>query len=141
MINLRHVLTIIILVSFSGCISQPAPSETSVPTKQLPLIIEYYFPIRQPTPSETSVPIVTPTFIPIVTPTVIPTHVGVVTASISLESSAKNITIYVPVLLDENKTVLKMYDTPEITGNVTTAIVDTEHGSSQDKQIRAVKHK
>ncbi len=51
-------------------------------------------------------------------------------ASIDWESSAENITIYVPVLLDENKTVLKMYDTPVITGNVKTAIVDTEHGKA-----------
>jgi len=51
-------------------------------------------------------------------------------ASISLESSNENFTIYVPVLLDENKNVLKMYDTPAISGNVTTAIVDTEHGKA-----------
>ncbi|MCZ7382447.1 MAG: hypothetical protein O8C64_12870 [Candidatus Methanoperedens sp.] len=104
--NFKHVLTVIIFVSvFSGCISQPVPSETSVPT-------------------------VIPTVIPPVTPTVIPTHAGMVQASISLESSAENITIYVPVLLDENKTVLKMYDAPEIIGNVTTAIIDTEHGKA-----------
>lgn len=114
MINLRHVLTIIILVSvFSGCISQPAPSETSVPT-----VIP------------TDIPTVTLTVTPTVTPTVIPTHAGMVRASISLESSPENVTIYVPVLLDENKTVLKMYYTPEIIGNVTTAIVDTEHGKA-----------
>ncbi len=49
---------------------------------------------------------------------------------ISIESIAENITIYVPVLLDENKTVLKMYETPEITGNVSTAIIDTEYGKA-----------
>ncbi|NOR47119.1 MAG: hypothetical protein GQ533_03605 [Methanosarcinaceae archaeon] len=49
---------------------------------------------------------------------------------ISIESSAENITIYVPVLLDENKTVLKMYETPQITGNVSTAIIDTEYGKA-----------
>jgi hypothetical protein len=47
-----------------------------------------------------------------------------------MESSTENITIFVPVLLDENKNVLKMYDTPVITGNITTAIVDTEHGKA-----------
>jgi hypothetical protein len=36
----------------------------------------------------------------------------------------------VPVLLDENKTVLKMYETPEITGNVSTTIIDTEYGKA-----------
>jgi len=50
--------------------------------------------------------------------------------SIYIESSAENITIYVPVLLDENKTVLKMYENPEITGNVTTAVIDTEYGKA-----------
>jgi hypothetical protein len=50
--------------------------------------------------------------------------------SIHIESSAENITIYVPVLLDENKTILKMYETPEITGNVTTAVIDTEYGKA-----------
>jgi hypothetical protein len=49
---------------------------------------------------------------------------------ISIESSAENITIYVPVLLDENKNVLKMYENPEITGNVTTAVIDTEYGKA-----------
>jgi hypothetical protein len=33
-------------------------------------------------------------------------------------------------LLDENKTVLKMYENPEITGNVTTAVIDTEYGKA-----------
>ena len=50
--------------------------------------------------------------------------------SIYIESIAENITIYVPVLLDENKTVLKMYETPQITGNVSTAIIDTEYGKA-----------
>ncbi|HUV83557.1 MAG TPA: hypothetical protein VMW53_10865 [archaeon] len=50
--------------------------------------------------------------------------------SINIESSAENITIYVPVLLDENKNVLKMYENPEITGNVTTAVIDTEYGKA-----------
>ena len=50
--------------------------------------------------------------------------------SIYTESIAENITIYVPVLLDENKTVLKMYETPQITGNVSTAIIDTEYGKA-----------
>jgi len=50
--------------------------------------------------------------------------------SIHIESSSENITIYVPVLLDENKTVLKMYENPEITGNVTTAVIDTEYGKA-----------
>jgi len=50
--------------------------------------------------------------------------------SIHIESSSENITIYVPVLLDENKNVLKMYENPEITGNVTTTVIDTEYGKA-----------
>jgi hypothetical protein len=50
--------------------------------------------------------------------------------SISIESSTENITIYVPVLLDENKTVLKMYENPQITGNVTTAVIDAKYGKA-----------
>jgi hypothetical protein len=131
--NFKHVLIFIIFLSvFSGCIRQPAPSETSVPTKQLPLIIEYYFLTSQPAETlvATVIPTVTPIVSPTVTPTAIPTHGGVVRASISLESTPENVTIYVPVLLDENKTVLTMYETPENIINVTTAIVDTEHGKA-----------
>jgi hypothetical protein len=92
--NFKHVLTVIIFVSiFSGCISQPATSETSIPT-------------------------VIPTPITMVEDR--PPAYASTSASIYLESGAENITIYVPVLLDENKNVLKMYDTPVITGNVTT---------------------
>ena len=50
--------------------------------------------------------------------------------SIHIESSTENITIHVPVLLDENKNVLKMYETPQITGNVTNAVIDTEYGKA-----------
>ena len=51
-------------------------------------------------------------------------------ASIYLESRTENYTIYVPVLLDENKTVLKMYENPMITGSATTSLMDTEHGKA-----------
>ncbi len=51
-------------------------------------------------------------------------------ASIYMESSTDKITIYVPVFLDENKNVLKMYETPTIEGNLTTTIIDTEHGKA-----------
>ena len=50
--------------------------------------------------------------------------------SIRIESSSENITIYIPVLFDENKTLLKMYENPEITGNVSTAVIDTEYGKA-----------
>ena len=51
-------------------------------------------------------------------------------ASISLESSDENITIYVPVLLDENKNVLKMHENPTITGRAMTSLIETEHGKA-----------
>ena len=51
-------------------------------------------------------------------------------ASIYLESSNENFTIYVPVLLDENKTLLKMYENSMITGSARTSLIDTEHGKA-----------
>lgn len=59
-----------------------------------------------------------------------PQHEASTSTSISVESSAENFTIYVPVLLDENKTVLKMYENPMITGSTTTSLIDTEHGKA-----------
>src|SRR5450759_1899329 len=104
MIHFKHFLIVIIILSiFSGCIRQPAPTETSVPT-------------------------VIPTATTMVE--IRPQQDASTSASIYWESSAENITIYVPVLIDENKNVLKMYETPAITGNVTTAIIDTEHGKA-----------
>lgn len=104
--NFKHVLTVIILVSiFSGCISQPESSETSIPKT-------------------------IPTAIPKTTMADDRQMYALTSASIDWESETENITIYVPVLLDENKSVLKMYDKPEINGNITIAIIDTEHGKA-----------
>lgn len=102
MINFRHVLILIILVSvFSGCIGQPTPSETSVPTPTAATMVE------------------------------IGSHQGASTSeSIYLEPGAEKITIYVPVLLDKNRNVLKMYEIPTIEGNLTTTIIDTEYGKA-----------
>lgn len=64
---------------------------------------------------------------------IVPQQEASTSASIYLESSTENFTIYVPVLLDKNKTVLKMYETPAIRGNsnkVTTSIIDTEYGEA-----------
>jgi hypothetical protein len=60
----------------------------------------------------------------------IPQQEASTSASISLESSNENFTIYVPVLLDENKTVLKMYENPMIIGRAKTSLIDTEHGKA-----------
>ncbi len=104
MINLRYVLIVIILLSvFSGCIRQPPSSENSVPT-------------------------VTPTATTMVD--IGPQQDASTSASIYLEPSAENITIYFPVMLDENKNVLKMYETPAITGNVTATLINTEKGKA-----------
>lgn len=104
MINLKHVLIAIIFVSiFSGCISQPPPSEKSVPT-------------------------VIPTATTMVESEPLPE--SSISASIYIGSSAENITIYVPVLLDENKNVLELYENPTITGRATTSLIDTEHGKA-----------
>lgn len=104
--NFKHVLTVIIFVSiFSGCISQPDPSETSIPKT-------------------------IPTAIPTTTMADDRQVYAITSTSIDWESETENITIYVPVLLDENKSVLKMYDKTIITGNITTAIIDTEHGKA-----------
>lgn len=50
--------------------------------------------------------------------------------SISIMSGAEEITIYIPVLLDKNNNVMKMYDTATIEGNLITTIIDTEHGKA-----------
>ncbi len=102
MIYFKHILIVIILASiFSGCIRQPAPSEISVPT-----------------------------VIPTAT-TMVETGPDASTSeSIYLEPGTEKITIYVPVLLDKNKNVLKMYETPTIEGNLTTTIIGTEYGKA-----------
>jgi hypothetical protein len=102
MINFKQVLIVVILVSvFSGCIRQPASSETSVPTPTAATMV-MTGPQQDASTSE----------------------------SIYLEPGAEKITIYVPVLLDKNKNVSKMYETPAIEGNVTTTIIDTEYGKA-----------
>lgn len=42
----------------------------------------------------------------------------------------ENMTIYVPVFLDEKRNIMKMYLNPTIKGDVTTAIIDTEYGKA-----------
>jgi S-layer protein (TIGR01567 family) len=48
--------------------------------------------------------------------------------SINITSGSEKITVYIPVLLDETGKALEMYQKPVITGNATTAVVDTDHG-------------
>ncbi len=97
------VFTVIMLFSFfSGCVGLPANSNISIPpVTSTPLPIgEYYKPMNSSA-----------------------------STMIFLEPM-KNITVYVPVWLDENMTVLEMYNTPVTTDTVTTAIIDTEHGKA-----------
>ncbi|MFZ3385165.1 MAG: hypothetical protein WA144_14700 [Candidatus Methanoperedens sp.] len=49
--------------------------------------------------------------------------------SIYVKSNSET-TIYIPVLLDEKGNTLKMYDSPKISGDAKTAIIDTEHGKA-----------
>lgn len=50
--------------------------------------------------------------------------------SINITSGSEKITLYIPVLLDETGKVLEMYEKPSITGNATTAVVDTDYGKA-----------
>jgi hypothetical protein len=50
------------------------------------------------------------------------------TASIHISSGTGKVTLYLPVLLDENGKVLEMFEKPEITGGATSSTIDTEHG-------------
>jgi len=45
-------------------------------------------------------------------------------------SSGHEISLIVPLVLDENGNILKMYENPIITGNLTTSIVNTEYGKA-----------
>ncbi len=49
---------------------------------------------------------------------------------INITPGSEKITLYIPVLLDETGKVLEMYENPAITGNATTAVVDTDHGKA-----------
>ena len=95
-------LIIAFIAILSGCVGLPANSNISIPpVASTPIPIgEYYKPMNSSA-----------------------------SAMIFLEPM-KNITVYVPVWLDENMTVLEMYNTPVATDTVTTAIIDTEHGKA-----------
>lgn len=45
-------------------------------------------------------------------------------------SSGQQIDLIVPLMLDENGNILKMFENPTITGNLTTRIVTTEYGKA-----------
>ncbi len=49
---------------------------------------------------------------------------------INITSGSEKITLYIPVLLDETGKALEMYQKPAITGNATTAVVDTDYGKA-----------
>ncbi|MCD4845464.1 MAG: hypothetical protein K8R25_13365 [Methanosarcinales archaeon] len=50
--------------------------------------------------------------------------------SIHVSSDTGEMTLYVPVLLDDKGNVLEMYEHPEVTGDTTTAIIDTKYGKA-----------
>jgi hypothetical protein len=49
--------------------------------------------------------------------------------SIDISSGDGEITVYIPVLL-ENGTIMEMYRNPAILGNATTEVIDTDHGKA-----------
>ena len=51
-------------------------------------------------------------------------------ASIFVLSDSERITLYIPVMFDEKGEISKMYENPIITGNLTTSIINTEHGKA-----------
>jgi len=50
--------------------------------------------------------------------------------SIHVGSDTDEMTLYVPVWLDDKGNVLEMYEHPEVTGDITTAIIDTKYGKA-----------
>jgi len=52
------------------------------------------------------------------------------TASTNVSSGPKNITVYVPVMLDGNGEIMKMYESPNIIGNLTASVIDSEYGKA-----------
>ncbi len=51
-------------------------------------------------------------------------------ASIQISSESREITAYVPVLLDEQENVFRMYSKPAITGSALSTIIDTDYGKA-----------
>ncbi len=57
-------------------------------------------------------------------------HYASTSESVHIEAGNEKTILYVPVLLDENGEVLEMFEKPAITGNATTAIIDTDYGKA-----------
>jgi hypothetical protein len=49
---------------------------------------------------------------------------------IRIDTGGERITIYAPVLLDENEKVLEMYEKPSLRGDANAAIIETNHGKA-----------
>ena len=47
-----------------------------------------------------------------------------------MASNTEEMTLYVPILLDDKGNVLEMYEHPIVTGDTTTAIIDTQYGKA-----------
>ena len=48
--------------------------------------------------------------------------------SVKIISDSDNITLYIPVMMDNNGNVLEMYESPTITGSATVAVINTKYG-------------
>lgn len=57
-------------------------------------------------------------------------HYASTSVSIDVVSGQQEVTLLVPVMLDENDKIFEMYGKPEITGSALTSIIDTEHGKA-----------
>lgn len=115
-LNLIAFVFIISLFMISGCINSPqqgttqptltAPVQTQNPTPPNNYLEEAKTKIQAFGPSNSSS-----------------------SASIFI-SSGQKIDLVVPLMLDENGNILKMFENPTITGNLTTTIVNTEYGKA-----------
>lgn len=112
--NSFTILVIAYIVFFTGCVEEKTTFSTETPTTTASITSE---------PEQTNISNTYPVYYRI-------QQEARTSASIDILSGTEEITIYVPVLLDENKNVMKMYETPTIVGNVTTAIIDTKYGKA-----------
>ncbi len=117
----------------SGCVSSPPPETMPVPTAPIPTIA----PTVTLTPVETDPDEINSTDFSkkYIDEVINKIHAfgmfnSSSTVSIYIESGSERIKLYVPVMLDEKGETPKMYENPIITGNLTTSIVNTEHGKA-----------
>lgn len=110
--NNLTILIIAYLVFFTGCVEEKTTVSTEIPAVT-----------ASSEPEKTSISDTYPDYNRI-------QQEARTSTSIDILSGTEEITIYVPVLLDEKKNVLKMYEIPTTAGNVTSSIIDTKYGKA-----------